>query len=154
LNKPKASAILLLEKGKLYGDQKERAENEPKAEVIIEPTCPHYFRPSEREAWEYLAEILRNYTIYLDINAPLLEMAAVYLAEFRNSQWEIIRSGKRVRGSRDRNKRNPAVGDRNKSAELLIKILNELNISASGIARIGSLIVKKQKETEMESLLD
>lgn len=136
--KPLPSAVLVLAKGKLYSDQKDRSEAEPKADEVIEPRCPNYFRPSEREAWEYLATILKNYSIYIDINAPLLEIAAVYLAEFRNSQWDLFAKGRKIK----------VIKSRNKSAELLIKILVELNISASGVARLGAAVVKGKKGKE------
>ncbi len=137
---PKPTKLLEMEKGKLYGEQKERAENEPQPLIIIEPLCPHYFRPSERDAWNFLSEILKNYSLYLDINSPLLELASIYLADVRNSHWEITRRGKGL--SFD------AIKERDKSVELLIKILNGLNISASGIAKLGSAVVKGKKEKD------
>lgn len=148
--KPLAAETHLLEKTKVYGEVKERIENEPKAESSIEPKCPMWFRTSEKDSWEYLAEILRNRGIFLDINGPLLEMGAIYLAEIRNCQENIIQKG---RGGREN--RNPAIKERNKCAEILIKILSELNISTTGMARLGSLITKsKKKGTDMEELLD
>ena len=96
--RPTPSKTLILNKGKLYGDQKERAENEPQAVAVIEPNCPSYFRNSEEQAWRDIAGILRNYKLLLDMNAPLLELAAVYLADVRNSYWEIVRRGKTIRG--------------------------------------------------------
>src|SRR5512137_2635534 len=96
--KPKPSAMLTLTKGKLYGEQKERADNEPTALTIIEPACPPYFRESEKKAWLDLSLILRNYSLFMDVNAPFLELAAIYMADVRNSYWEIVRKGKTIKG--------------------------------------------------------
>lgn len=148
--KPLPTEMLLLQKEKLYGEQKERAENAPEALRIVDPTCPQYFRPSEKEAWEFLSRILKNYSLHVDINAPLLELAAIYLADFRNSQWELIKRGKTIRGVKGKNKKNPAIGERNASAERLIKILAELNMSASGVARLGAVIAQGRKNEFFE----
>ena len=153
--RPTATATLVLAKGKLYGDQKERAESEPQAVAIVEPRCPPYFRDSEKEAWNEIAQILKNYNLFLDVNAPLLELAAMLLADTRNSYWEIIRTGKTVRGPNGEKWRNPAIKDRYKSSELLIKVLSDLSVSASGMAKLGAAVVQgKKAKSEMEDLLD
>ncbi len=153
--RPTATATLVLAKGKLYGDQKERAENEPQAVAVVEPRCPSYFRDSEKEAWNDIAEILKNYSLFLDVNAPLLELGAMLLADIRNSYWEILRRGKTVKGPNGENWRNPAIRDRYKSSELLIKVLSDLNVSASGVAKLGAALVQgRKRKSEMEDLLD
>jgi phage terminase small subunit len=143
--KPLAAETHLLEKSKVYGEVKERIENEPVQEQQIEPKCPFNFKPTEKEAWKYLAEILRNRGIFLDINGPLLELAAMYLAEVRNCQASIRQKG---RGTGET--RNPAIRERNKAAEILIKTLSELNISTTGMARLGSIISKGKKKENPE----
>lgn len=142
---PKPAALLESQKGTLYGDQKERADHEPKPEIVVEPVCPFYFRPSERQAWEYLSAILKNYSLYVDINGPLLEVAAIYLAELRNSQGEIIKKGK---GAKGEGKRSPAIRERNKATELLLKALSDLNISACGMAKLGAAVIRGKKEKD------
>ena len=51
--------------------------------------------------------------------------------------------------------RNPAIKERNKSTEILIKVISELNLSASGMAKLGAAVIKgKKQKSEMEELLD
>ncbi|MCJ7564805.1 MAG: P27 family phage terminase small subunit [Candidatus Aminicenantes bacterium] len=148
--KPLSAETHLLEKTKVYGEVKERIENEPKSEALLEPQCPQWFMPSQKDSWNYLADILKNRGIFLDINGPLLELGAIYLAEIRNCQVSIHQKG---RGTGQ--KRNPAIKERDKCAEILLKTLSELNISTTGMARLGSLITRgKKKGNEMEELLD
>jgi phage terminase small subunit len=153
--RPRPSTALALEKGTLYGDQKDRAESEPQAVVVVEPSCPPYFQHEEKEAWSQIAQILRNYNLFLDVNAIPLELASMQLALVRNSKWEIIRRGKTIKGPNGENWRNPAIKDLFKSTELLIKLCSALNLSAGDMARLGANIVKgKKAKSEMEDLLD
>ena len=147
--KPKSTSILLLEKGRLYSDQRDRAEVEPTALQELEPVCPQWFRASEMDSWNYLAEILKNRGIFVDINGPLLEVAALYLAEIRNCHGNVVSAGRNTAEGR-----NPAIRERNKAAEILIKTLAELNISTTGMARLGSLIVRGKKKDKDEFFED
>ena len=56
---PKSVKTLQLEKGKLYGDQADREDYEPKSD--LEPRCPDSLSDSEKKQWEYYSDILREY---------------------------------------------------------------------------------------------
>ena len=145
--KPMAAETHLLEKQKVYGDLLERIKSQPTALRELEPVCPQWFRASLKESWEYLAEILKNRGIFLDINGPLLEIAAIYRADLMNLDATLGRT-------KDPETKDEISKKRDRAAPILIKVLCELNISTTGMARLGSLIVKGKKKEKEEFFED
>jgi phage terminase large subunit-like protein len=78
----KPTAMLQLQKGALYGEQKARAALEPKPIRETRPRCPRRFSKAERTAWRELAAVLETYGLCVGANAVLLQLAAATWAQY------------------------------------------------------------------------
>lgn len=88
---PKPTALLKLEKGKLYSDQRDRAALEPQPDRELRPRCPRNFTADERNAWRGYAAVLGSYGLLQGGNAGLLRRlatAAVLYEHLRKSYLE------------------------------------------------------------------
>ncbi len=144
----KPIALLKLEKGKLYSDQADRAESEPKSIMEIKPRCPQRFGKEECREWKHFASILKNYGLFNIANAPMLELLAVDMKQYKECTKEVSEKGIIVKGPRGGFMKNPYWQAANKLEDKIMRILVDLGLSSSSLARIGSLIVKKKKEKE------
>jgi hypothetical protein len=144
---PTPAEMLRLRKEKLYGIQRDRSLNAPVAVESLEPICPDYFKPAEVRAWDFLATILKNYGLYKDINAPVLEQAAVYLAEFRKAH-SLLSKGRWLYTRGDRRRKNPYFDIREQAHAALRRCLTDLNISAAGLVRLGGSVAKNKEKVD------
>ena len=152
---PKPAALLEVEKGKLYGDQAERAASEPAPAKPIRPTCPGRFSKEEEKEWRYYKRVLENYGLFNIANAPLLELLATNTVHYKQCVKRVNDSSIIVKGPNDGFMYNPYFNAMNKIEGKIQKCLDQLGLSSSSLARIGALVVrgKKQKD-EMEDLID
>ncbi len=148
MNHPKPSAILLLEKGKLYDEQRARAAAEPKAIVEIKPRCPKRFSKEERREWKYFASILKNYGLFSIANAPMLDLLATNMVQYKECCRIVAEKGIIVKGPQGGFMQNPYWQAANKLEDKIMRILGQIGLSSTSLAGLGSLIVKKQKEKE------
>ena len=151
----KPTAVLELEKGKLYSDQRDRAELEPKPRKDLRPRCPQRFTKEERREWKYFAGILKNYGLFTVANAPHLELLARSMAQYKECAGKVSKTGIVIKGYNEQPMFNPYWNAENKLEDKICRCLNELGLSSSGLAKIGSLTLRHRKQKmEMEELLD
>jgi P27 family predicted phage terminase small subunit len=153
-NKP--TAVLVREKGKLYSDQADRAEVEPRPVRELQPRCPKRFSKEERAAWRRLAQVLKNYGLFTAANSIHLELLSTawvqYLAVCRKmpDPDKII-----IKGPDGGFMYNPFFNAQHRIGQLVDKYSDKLGLSSTALARIGGLLLKGKKEKgEMEGLLD
>jgi P27 family predicted phage terminase small subunit len=151
----KPTALLEIEKGKLYGDQRDRAELEPKARKELKPRCPQRLSREERKEWKYFASILRNYGLFTIANAAHLELLACSMAQYKDCAGKVSKTGIVIKGINDVPTFNPYWNAVNKLEDKICRCLAELGLSSTGLAKMGSLMLRhKKQKTEMEELLD
>jgi P27 family predicted phage terminase small subunit len=147
--------MLTLQKGKLYSDQRDRAELEPKPMMEIKPRCPARFSKEERKEWRYFGSILKNYGLFTIANAAHLEMLACSMAQYKECAGKVSQTGIIIKGPMGQPMYNPYWNAVNKLEDKICRCLSELGLSSVGLAKIGSLMLKQKKQkTEMEDLLD
>lgn len=153
--RPKPTSLLAMEKGVLYGDQKERAENEPTANRHIAPRCPQRFSKEEKREWRFFVSILKNYGLLTMANATLLELLATNMAQYKECAAKVAQTGMIIKSPKNFPIYNPYWTAANKLEEKIQKCLSELGLSSTALARIGALVIRgKKQKSEMEDLLD
>ena len=140
--------ILEIEKGKLYGIQAKREKMEPKPHRNIKVICPKRFSQEEKKEWRYYAAILKNYGLFNIANAPLLEMIAVNTVQYKKALEIVSEKGIIVKGAKGNVMYNPYWSATNKLEEKICRCLSDLGLSSTGLARLGSLMVKSMREKE------
>jgi len=151
----KPTVLLQLEKGKLYSDQRDRAEMEPKPKKELRPRCPQRFTREERKEWKYFAGILKNYGLFTIANAAHLELIAVSMAQYKDCAAKVSKTGIVIKGPMEQPMFNPYWNAVNKLEDKILRVLKEMSLGSAGLASIGSLMLKhKKQKTEMEELLD
>ena len=154
-NPPKPTALLLLEKGKLYDQQRDRAALEPKPEREIRPRCPKRFSKEERRTWRNIAAVLKNYGLFTAANAIQLELLATAWTQYIEASRKLAENPSIiVKGPDGGWMYNPWFNAQHKMGGLVDRYSQNLGLSSMQLAKIGSLMLKKKKETEMEGLLD
>ena len=142
---PKPIATHEIEKQKLYGNLAARAEVEPRSD--IEPRCPVQFSDAEKKAWKYYKQILKTFGLFNIANAPMLDILSRLHAEtlvfHEQCKGKPIVKDPQSGGFRV----NPIWSARHKNEERIIAILRELGLSSLGLAKLGSLMVKKKQES-------
>lgn len=152
---PKPTALLEMEKGKLYSDQRDRSALEPKPEREIKPRCPQRFSTEERRAWKEIAAVLKNYSLFTVANSMQMELLATAWAQYLDCCEKMSVSKKIIiRGPDGGAMYNPFFNAQHKLGSLVDKYSQNLGLSSIGLAKIGSLMLKAKKKTEMENLLD
>ena len=156
---PKPTALLEYEKGKLYSDQRDRSELEPRSNGELTPKCPAYFNQEEKRAWRQIRIVLKSYGLFNAANAYQMELLATvwsqYLESCRllatNTRGMLYISDGTPRGFKE----NPIIASQRRyRAEINIYSQN-LGLSSIGLAKIGSFALKsKRQRDEMEELLD
>jgi len=144
----KPATLLEMEKGKLYNFQAERVRLEPKPQKEIKIRCPKRFNKEERKEWKYFTSILKNYGLLTIANAPLIEILAVNNVQYKKCLQFVAIKGVIVKGPKGQYMYNPWWNAVNKLEEKICRCLADLGLSSTGLARIGSLMVKSKKEKE------
>ena len=139
---PKPTALLQLEKGKLYSDQRDRALLEPKAKRELQPRCPPELTEDERKVWNDFAAVLKNYGLFVAANASNLKrLARAYvLLERCEKAISKITPG--------RLRRNPSFRAMVTIAPLVDRYCERLGLSSTALAKLGSLRLKANKERD------
>ena len=153
---PKSTDLLTLEKGKLYSDQRDRQDLEPKPEKEVRPRCPNRFSKEERQAWRSIAAILKNYGLFTGANAIQLELLSTAWAQYLDCCKKMALSKLIIIKTPENGAMyNPYFNAQHKLGQLVDKYCQNLGLSSIGMAKIGSLMLKgKKQKNEMESLLD
>jgi P27 family predicted phage terminase small subunit len=153
--RPKPTALLELQKGKLYSDQRDRAELEPHPEFELLPLCPARFTKEEKAAWKYHADVLKNYGLLSVANAAELELLAAAWAQYVAISSKIRTSTLAAKIMLNDQKVERLFKKQHQLADRIDKYLQNLGLSSSAMAKMGSLMLKaKKKRNEMEDLLD
>jgi P27 family predicted phage terminase small subunit len=148
---PKPSKILELEKGKLYSDQRDRAALEPKPKRELKPRCPSRFSKEERRAWKEIAAVLKNYGLFTVANAIQLELLATAWAQYLSCCKGMADNPKIVGVAKDgRTTFNPYFTAQHKLGQIVDRYSQNLGLSSIALAKIGGLMLKKQKEKDAD----
>ncbi|MFH1672932.1 MAG: P27 family phage terminase small subunit [Pseudomonadota bacterium] len=152
----KPTALLELEKGKLYDQQRDRAALEPKPERELKPRCPARFSKEERKAWNEIAAVLKNYGLFTAANAIQLELLSTAWAQYISVSAELTADPKIIiKGPDGGRMYNPYFNAQHRLGTLVDKYSQNLGLSSIALAKIGSLMLKgKKQKSEMEDLLD
>ena len=153
--KPKPSELHQLEKGKLYGEVAARVENTPKSRRDLRPRCPQWLTSSQRKIWRHYAKILKNYGMFTAGNQAHLNYLAIYEDGFKKSAKKITQGGFTMLTENGFEVQTANFTIMNRCFQNCMKILSELGLSSTGLARIGSLVAgAAKKKSEMEELID
>jgi len=152
---PTNSHILLLSKEKLYGKQKDRVASEPtQKDESKKPVCPGGFTKPEREIWQKYADILDEYGMFNMANGHVLELLVRNVVDRNKCVEHVKDEGICIDNGRGL-VHNPYFTAKNKSEELIMKYLNMLGLSGTGLAKLGCLQSNsKDKKSEMENMMD
>ena len=153
--KPTPTELLRLTKGKLYDEQRDRAELEPKPKRELKPKCHGWLNKDEKKEWRYFKKILENYNLFTIANGPIMEMLAKNMVQYRDCAAKVSETGMLIQGKSGDPKYNPYWSAMNLIEAKIIKGLQELGLSSSGLARIGSLALKaKKQKSDLEGMMD
>ena len=146
---PEPTALLEFEKGKLYSDQRDRADLEPKPEKELKPRCPQRFTKEERKAWRGVATVLKNYGLFTAANAIQLELLATAWAQYVEASRKLAENPAIiVKGPDGGWMYNPWFNAQHKTGTLVDRYSQNLGLSSMQLAKIGSLMLKKKKEKD------
>lgn len=152
---PKAYEIHKLEKGIVYADPRDRHELEPRPSMEVLPRMPKGMTAGEKREWRYFRKICEVYRIFNAANGPTLELLARNMAAYRNLSAKVAEQGIIVMGKGGFPAYNPHWTAMNIVEAKVVKGLQELGLSTTALAKIGSLSLKAKKQREgMEALLD
>ena len=149
----KPAPLLLLEKGVIYDEQKDRVANEPKAERDMIPKCPKHLSREQRREWKLFADALHNYGLLNCANEKHLEMIAIYSAAWRACLDQINATGMIVE-QKKRMVMNPLLYSLDRISDQIRKCSDKLGLSSTGLAQLGSLISKAKKKEGIEEFMD
>lgn len=152
---PTNSHFLLLGKEKLYGKQKQRVASEPtQKDESKKPVCPVGFTKPEREMWQKYADILDEYGMLNMANGQILDLLVRNLVDRNKCAKHVKTEGICIPTARGL-MHNPYFTAKNKLEELIMKYLNLLGLSGTGLAKLGCLEANsKEKKSEMETMMD
>lgn len=143
------------EKGKLYGELAEREKYEPKPTRDMKPKCPKTLAKEERREWHFFKKILENYGLFSIANAAHLEMLAVNMAAYRDCLEKLHKTGVIILSQKKVPMYSPYFTALNAIEGKIRVNLSELGLSSVGLAKLGALIVRSNKEKSgMEALID
>lgn len=143
------TALLELEKGKLYSDQRDRGLLEPKPKAELKPRCPQRFSKEERKAWRGLAAVLKNYGLFTVANGIQLELLATAWTQYVDMSAKLAASPAIiVKGPDGGSMYNPFFNAQHKLGQLVDRYSQNLGLSSIALAKIGGLMLKKKKEKE------
>lgn len=145
---PKPTALLEMEKGKLYSDQRDRQEFEPQPMEAVKPRCPRRFSKEERRAWKEIGSVLENYGLFTAANAIQLELLATAWAQYVEASRKLSETPAIIVKGPDGNwMYNPWFNAQHKMGALVDRYSQNLGLSSMQLAKIGSLMLKKKKES-------
>ena len=153
--RPKPEQIHRLEKDKLYGEVADRVDKTPKPKKEMRPRCPQWLTRDQRKIWRNYAKILKNYGMFTVANQAHLNFLAIYEAEFKKTAEKLSTAG--ITSTTESGYEVQSVNFQimNRCFSNCLKILSEMGLSSTGLAKIGSLVVGAQKKkSEMEGLID
>jgi P27 family predicted phage terminase small subunit len=142
--------------GKLYDKQRDRAVFEPKPKRDVTPRCPRRFSREERRAWKEITAVLKNYGLFTAANAIQLELLVTAWVQYLEccKKMTDIKSII-IKGPDGGAMYNPYFNAQHKLGKLVEKYCNNLGLSSIALAKIGSLLVKKNEEKDkLAELLD
>ena len=154
--KPKLVAILEMEKGKLHGNQLDRAKRNEIIQKKPIPRCPTRLNAGTRREWKRIAKILKNYDLFSDANQILIDTLAL-------NNWivwecyEHIKDGDFIsitdKGS---DQYNSYLAVMNKAQMIVLKCTSSLGLSSSDIIRVthGKMNVEEKMKSKMRELID
>lgn len=145
MGRVKPTALLRLEKGKLYDKQRDREECEPKPKRDVRPRCPRRFTPEERKAWRSFAAVLDNYGLLTAANATQLELLAKEWVQYLRCTQMVDQTDIVVRNAGG-HARNPWFVAQKQLSESIERKCQNLGLSSVALAKIGSLIAAKAKK--------
>lgn len=152
---PKPIATHKQEKEKLYGDLAERAEIEPEPIQIKKIVPPRYLSKNQKKEWKKFASILRDLSLFHNANSQFLEMLAINVDMYKQCIENIETMGMTELTEKKECIINPYLKIKSKCEEKIIKILSELGLSSTALAKLGSIMVDaKKKKSKFEELLD
>jgi P27 family predicted phage terminase small subunit len=149
----KPAPLLLLEKGVIYDEQRDRVANEPKADRDLVPKCPKHLSREQRREWKLFADALHNYGLLNCANEKHLEMIAIYSAAWRACLDQINETGMIVE-QKKRMVMNPLLYSLDRISDQIRKCSDKLGLSSTGLAQLGSLISKAKKKEVIEEFMD
>jgi len=153
--KPLPNEIHQLEKDKLYGDVAQRVSRTPKPKKDLKPRCPQWLSKDQRKIWRHYGRILKNYGMYTAANESHLTYLAIYEDQFQTAAKKIRSEGITTVTENGFEVQNATFQIMNRCFSNCIKILSELGLSSTGLAKIGSLMTgAAKKKSEMEQLID
>lgn len=152
---PQNSRIHLLGKEKLYGKQKDRVEFEPtQKDEDKKPVCPLRFTKPEREMWQKYADDLDEFGMLNMANGHILDLLVRNIVD-RNKCADHVKTEGICINTKRGVTHNPWFTARNKCDDIIIKYLNLLGLSGTGLAKLGCLQANsKDKKSEMEDMMD
>lgn len=145
--------VLKLKKGKLYDVQRDREKMTPKPMKSLKPICPRTFTKEQRKVWNKYSKILKNYNMFTAGNQLVLEQLCFWLDIFDRhrenlNNIDVLADDSENRGNNVYQKSFNVC----KNVYPMIKsCMQELGLSSSGLAKIGSLAAsatKKQSKWE------
>ena len=148
---PKPTAVLTMEKGKLYSDQRDRQEFEPQPDHDMEPICPERFGEAERKIWENLAEVLRNYGLFSAANAIQLELLTESWSQYVEAGKVLAKKTKGllfISDGKGSFKENPIVRTQQRLRAEISVYSQNLGLSSVSMAKIGALMLRKKREKD------
>jgi len=154
--KPKPTSVLEFEKGKLYDEQRDRQNYEPKSEKEVKPRCPKRFSKEERKIWRSIASILKNYGLFTIANSMQIELLTTAWVQYVEVSKKIAETGNIIIKGPDGNPMyNPFFNAQHKLGQLVDRYCQNLGLSSISLAKMGSLMLKaKKKKNDLEELLD
>lgn len=153
--KPKPTEIHRLEKGKLYGEVAARVENTPKPRRDLKPRCPQWLTSEQRKIWRHYGKILKNYGMFTAANQAHLNYLAIYESRFKRAAKSIESDGITAMTESGFEVQSATFQIMNRCFQNCMKILSELGLSSTGLAKIGSYVSNSQRrKSEMEDLID
>jgi len=154
--KPTPTALLELQKGKLYNSQRDRGELEPKPHTEMKPKCPAHFSKEEKKIWKGLKHVLDNYGLFVVANALLIELLTTAWVQYLDTCQKMSETKHIIiKGPDGGSMYNPYFNAQHKLGQLVAKYANELGLSSQSLAKIGSLRLKAKKDKEeLEDIID
>jgi P27 family predicted phage terminase small subunit len=129
-------------------------EFEPQPAKEMVPQCPKEFSREERREYKHYQGILDNYGLNNMANATHLILLARTTAQYKECAGKVSKSGIIVKDDNGQPMVNPYWHAENKLRDTILKILGDLGLSSSGMAKLGSLMLKAKKQNQMEEMLD
>lgn len=152
---PKNKNYHKITKPKLYGELAERDEIEPSQCVEYCLDCPKSLSGKQRKEWRKLAELLEVYNLLIPANALVLERLSINMADYKAMLKKVSKTGIIIKGQQGFPVYNPFWNAQNKLEDKIHRDLIELGLSATGLARLGSLTLKARKQKDaIDDLVD